>query len=564
MDLKLTGAEKTYLKGLIDRDEPLPLSYRERLFPSAQVIDGGGSKVDAGSMPALCPVERFPAITLQGSYPRGEEGIGPGGDSCWTNRLIRGDGRAVLTTLLKGPLRREIEAVGGVRMVYLDPPFATGGDFAMAVPVGEGPNPPVVEVPAFGDSWGTGEGYWAMLRELLRLAHALLAEDGSLYVHCDWRTSARMRLLLDEIFGPNRLVNELVWRYGLGNAAGRRSFARKHDTILFYAKSDRYVFNRLRGPVTPAMAAKYCHEDAHGRYMLSYGRKRYLQGGKPLESVWDIPTLGPTASERSGYPTQKPEALLERILLASTNPGDLVADLCCGSGTTLAVAERLGRRWLGADAGALAIQTGRRRLLAVREDLARGGRIAAPFEVLEVEEDGRPLEPGSGDDDPLGVLLAANRRVEAVARVTGLTVTVELRGAWVETRRDAEAVGVALRPGGWVLAVADGHLVRLAKGRDGGIVRERLTRRWSDWIEEWAVDFSGGVGEDRSSDAGAFQTDWHTVRSGRERDLALVSAPHAYPRPGTYRIGVQLSDPFECRTTMTLTVAVGEEEGRAG
>ncbi len=562
MDPKLTGAEKAHLKNLIDRDELLPLAYRARLFGGAQAVGGEEDGSDSGDVPLLYPVERFPALPSGCSHPGGEEG-GLGGGSCWTNRLIRGDSRAVLATVLSGPLRHEIEAAGGVRLIYLDPPFATGGAFSMTVPIGEGPNPPVVEVPAFGDAWGRGEGYWAMLRELLRLAHALLAEDGSLYVHCDWRTSARMRLLLDEIFGPDRLVNELVWRYGLGNAAGRRSFARKHDTILFYAKSDRYVFNRLRGPVTPAMAAKYCHEDERGRYMLSYGRKRYLQGGKPLESVWDIPTLGPTAGERVGYPTQKPEALLERIVLASTNLGDLVADLCCGSGTTLAVAERLGRRWLGADTGSLAVQTARRRLLAVRQSLASGGRTSAPFEVLEVAEDAHRWGSGS-DDDLLRAVLAANRGIEAVARVEGLSVTVALWGYGVEAHADGEAIGAALRPGRQVLAVVDGRLVRVAKGRNDDVVRERLTRRWSDWIEAWGVDFSTGEASGDRSENAVFQADWFAARGGRERGLPLVSAPHAYPQPGTYRVGVQVIDPFGCRTTTTLTVAVGAEETRAG
>ncbi len=566
MDAKLTEAEKTHLKGLIDRDEPLPPVYRERLFPGVQAMDKGERKA-IGSVPILCPVERFPALALECSGPRGEEEVGEGdraaADSGWTNRLIRGDSRAVLAALLGGPLRDEIAAAGGLKLVYLDPPFATGDDFSMRVAVGEGPDPPLVEVPAFGDAWGTGKGYWAMLRELFRLAHGLLAEDGSLYVHCDWRTSARMRLLLDEIFGPDRLVNELVWRYGLGNAAGRRSFARKHDTILFYAKTDRYLFNRLRGPVTPAMAAKYCHEDERGRYMLSYGRKRYLQGGKPLESVWDIPTLGPTASERVGYPTQKPEALLERIVLASTNPGELVADLCCGSGTTLAVAERLGRRWLGADAGLLAIQTARRRLLSVREVVAGGGQVSAPLEVLTVTEDTHATGPRSVDNDPLGDVLKASRRIEAVALVQGLTVTVELRGYEVGERGDGDAFAAPLRPEARMLAVVDGHLVRVAKGRDGGGVRESVTQRWSDWIEAWAIDFSGGASGE-GSPGGVFRVDWHTMRRGRRRGLALISAPHSYPRPGTYRIRVQVIDPFGCRTTTTLMAAVDEEEGSVG
>jgi DNA modification methylase len=182
--------------------------------------------------------------------------------------------------------------------------------------------------------------------------------------------------MLDGVFGAERFQNEIVWHYGLGAANATRHFLRKHDTILVYRKGDSSTFNLVRGAVTPAMRAKYCHEDERGRYMMSRGRRYYLKGGKPLDSVWRIPAIAATARERLGYPTQKPEALLERIVLSSSNEGDLVADFFCGSGTTPAVAHRLGRRWIACDDNPDAIAlTAARLKQALIERIAPAGAI---------------------------------------------------------------------------------------------------------------------------------------------------------------------------------------------
>jgi site-specific DNA-methyltransferase (adenine-specific)/adenine-specific DNA-methyltransferase len=235
-------------------------------------------------------------------------------------------------------------ASGSVDLIYADPPFFTGT--RRRAPNGR----------SFSDAWEGGlEAYLAWLRPHLVQFHRLLAESGTLYVHLDWHAVHYVKVELDRVFGADHFMNEVIWHYGLGAAQARSRFLRKHDTLLVYRRGARATFNVLRGPVTPAMADKYRHADERGRYMRSRGRRYYLQGGKPLDSVWEIPSIAATSKERLGYPTQKPEALLERIILASTNPGDTVFDPFCGSGTTPAVAQRLGRRWIAADSSAEAV-----------------------------------------------------------------------------------------------------------------------------------------------------------------------------------------------------------------
>jgi site-specific DNA-methyltransferase (adenine-specific) len=206
----------------------------------------------------------------------------------------------------------------------------------------------------------------AWLRGLLAECHRVLRPSGSLFLHLDWRASHRARVVLDEVFGEQCFRNEIIWHYGLGGGAPSDAFARKHDTILFYARSPSATFHRQRGPVTAAMDAKYAHVDEHGRrYQNAHGRRYYLQGGKRLDDVWELPALAPTAGERVGWPTQKPLALLERIVRAVCDPGACVLDPCCGSGTALVAAARLGLRAVGGDREAVAVELTAERLASL-------------------------------------------------------------------------------------------------------------------------------------------------------------------------------------------------------
>jgi site-specific DNA-methyltransferase (adenine-specific) len=242
-----------------------------------------------------------------------------------------------------------------IDLIYLDPPFGTGiarthrdgAGYADAVPDGI-------------------DGYIVWLGALLEQCHHALRPTGSLFLHLDWRASHRARVLLDERFGERCFRNEIIWHYGLGGGAPNDAFARKHDTILFYARSAEAIFHAERGPVTAAMDAKYAHVDELGRrYQNAHGRRYYLKGGKRLDDVWDMPALAPTAHERAGWPTQKPLALLERILRAACDPGACVLDPCCGSGTTLVAAASLGLRAVGGDRAEEAVMLSESRLAAV-------------------------------------------------------------------------------------------------------------------------------------------------------------------------------------------------------
>jgi site-specific DNA-methyltransferase (adenine-specific) len=233
-----------------------------------------------------------------------------------------------------------------IDVVYLDPPFGTG--IARTDRAGGG----------YRDALPSGmQGYITWLRGVLAECHRVLRPTGSLFLHLDWRASHRARVVLDELFGEQCFRNEIIWRYGLGGGAPANAFARKHDTILFYARSRDAAFHAERGPVTAAMAAKYAHVDVLGRrYQNAHGRRYYLRGGKRLDDVWDMPAIAPTARERVGWPTQKPLALLERIVRATSDTGDCVLDPCCGSGTALVAAALLGRRAVGGDRAGEAVE----------------------------------------------------------------------------------------------------------------------------------------------------------------------------------------------------------------
>jgi adenine-specific DNA-methyltransferase len=296
----------------------------------------------------------------------------------WRNRLIWGDKKYVLPALLD-------EFVGAVDLVYIDPPFFTGDDFSFSTSIsGEGftREPSRIEQKAYRDTWGSGlDGYLEWFYNTLLYLRELLADTGSIYVHLDWHLGHYAKLVLDEIFGVSNFLNNVVWLYGLGGSSARY-WPRKHDDLYWYSKNpDRQYFE---ASLIPAASQ----------------RMRGLQ--KKAPDYWDIPSINNMAEERVAYPTQKPEKLLERIISSSCPPGGLVLDCFCGSGTTPAVAEKLGRRWIAADLGRFAIHTTRKRLLGIPD--------VKPFMVQTLGACERQLWQEAEFGEPAAARTAAYRK----------------------------------------------------------------------------------------------------------------------------------------------------------
>jgi DNA modification methylase len=342
----------------------------------------------------------------------------------WHNKLIWGDNKLILSSLLHGPLRREIEAEGGLKLIYIDPPFAVGADFSHTIEInGESAtkSQSVLEEIAYRDTWQRGvSSYLSMMYERLKLMHSLLAEDGSIYVHVDPRVSSYLRLILSEVFGSSNFLSEIIWRRSSSTGSSKaisNKFPTNHDVVLLYRKNNSYTYNRQYRPYSEEYKKRFRYDDGDGRGLYridnlstysqstleklkednrlvipkkqgaNYGYKRYLNETKGIvvDDVWiDINFVNPMASEGVGYPTQKPESFLERIIKASSNEGDLVADFFCGSGTTAAVAEKLNRKWLATDLGRFAIHTTRKRMIQVQREQKEKGQDFRAFEILNL------------------------------------------------------------------------------------------------------------------------------------------------------------------------------------
>ncbi|HPD58073.1 MAG TPA: site-specific DNA-methyltransferase [Smithellaceae bacterium] len=287
----------------------------------------------------------------------------------WRNRLIWGDKKYVLPSLLP-------EFAGKVNLIYIDPPFNVGSDFSFKATISDNPEteedettqfvkqPSIIEQKAYRDTWGKGlDSYLQWFYETVLLLKELLADDGSIYVHLDWHAGHYAKAVMDEIFGYENFRNEIVWHYRTGNLA-KNQFQRKHDTIFFYSKSDKINFTPIEqkeyyadvyGPnFKPSFEGRKQGKDEKGTFRMSM-----------VDDVWDISAVFTLSNEHLPYDTQKPEALLARIIKASSSEGDLILDCFSGSGTTAIVAEKNNRRWITCDLGRFAIHTTRKRLLGI-------------------------------------------------------------------------------------------------------------------------------------------------------------------------------------------------------
>ncbi|MDR1872367.1 MAG: site-specific DNA-methyltransferase [Deltaproteobacteria bacterium] len=732
---RLTPQEIQEIERYLSEDKPLPEKFRFLLFEDKREVElvwnGKSNNVTNVVLPFQIieqidepRTEQFETGDLFSVDPRGRQSDG------WNNKLIWGDNKLILSSLKNGPMREEIEKQGGIKLIYIDPPFDVGADFSMDIEIGDETftkDPSIIEEIAYRDTWGNGvDSYNSMIYERLSLIKDLLNIHGSLFIHCDYRVNSYLRVILDEIFGKDNFVNEIIWQRTNAHSDSVK-LGNIHDTILFYSKSKSYIWNKIYTNYSEEYIDKfYNNVDSNGRRwmsdnlsasglsgggyeyvwkghkriwrlpiekmksleesnLLTYTNKglarykRYLDEmpGKPLQDLWmdtkGFAGWGNSRIEFLGYPTQKPEDLITRILQISSNSNDLVADFFCGSGTTAAVAEKLGRKWIATDLGKFAIHTTRKRLLGVQRELKKAGKAYRAFEVLnlgkyerehyvavnqDLREEERFKQQEAREQAFIELILKAYHaeRVEGFSTFHGkksnhmvvvgpvnLPVTrlfieevilecrklhvtnVDILGfefemglfpnmleeanskgitiapkyiptdvfdkraidkdqisfhdvAYIEVKPHYSKDGIAveltnysiyysqgdraeaeskLKPGSSKILVSDGQIIKLTKDKKGIIRQEVLTKKWTDWVDYWSVDFdfeskreitaskdpaTGELTEKWTGDY-VFENEWQTFRTKKDRSLELKSVYHSYNgATGRKKIAVKVVD----------------------
>lgn len=753
--MNLTDNEKRDVIKYIEQGKPLPEKYRFLLFDDDREVElvwnGKTNEVTNVVLP-------FQVIEQIDEPREGEFGdSGTLWDTTgrqitgWTNKLIWGDNKLILSSLKNGPLRKEIEAQGGLKLIYIDPPFDVGADFSMDIKIGDGENeesftkkPSVIEEFAYRDTWGKGaDSFIAMIYERLKLMHDLLAEDGSIYVHCDERVSPYTKLILDEIFSEDNFRNEIIFRNTDPKNNTSKKYSRIHQTIYFYSKGDNYFLNNkgessssaikeysylmlddgtvktnkeyngkngrlfklenTTAPTnspqtkfewheyTPTNGWRYSKERMdellnEGKILLKNGKASSRCHIKYLDTVEGAVKSSLWTSEGSSkggiiYPTQKPELLLQQIIKASSREGDLIADFFCGSGTTLAVAEKLGRKWIGSDLGKFGIHITRKRMVGIQRELKKEGKNFRAFEILNmgryekqyylgIESDqarenkirkakefvdlilaaykAEPINtvPGFhgkkrdrlvvvgpidmpvsssaiesiikqcrdsgfakvdvlGFDYEMGIDFNDAKQegidvvfkiiprevfdkkavekghvkfydvafIEVKSTVKGRTenkeISIELTDFSVFYNQDnPEETPQALKPGGTKVIVENGQVVKVVKDKlTQEITKEILTKKWSDWIDYWAVDFNfadrkemikvheSGVEKEIWTGDYIFDNEWQSFRTKKNRNLELTSVSKQV-FPGNYKIAIKVVDIFGNDTTKVIEVTI--------
>lgn len=352
----LSKAEKDYLIDLIEQGKEIPSDFKHKLFPIEQkeyelVYAGKMRKEDLladddGSFPVPLQIEK---VFNGDAHPAFEDE--------WRNVIVFGDNLQFLKTIYKNddPIIKD-KIKGKVKLIYIDPPFATSDDFSTK----EGAK-------AYTDK-KEGAEFIEYLRKRIILAHSILADDGSIFVHLDWKMAHYIKIVLDEVFGKNNLRNEIVWAYNGPGSPGMKQFNRKHDTIFWYSKSSKWIFNDQEIRVKHNEKTKDNFKaglEGSGFVATTY---QLNQGGKIPEDWWEIAVasrIKVDGCNRMGYPTEKPTKLIERIIRACSNENDIVLDFFAGSGIVASVAERLNRKWISCDIGKLSFYTIQKRIIEI-------------------------------------------------------------------------------------------------------------------------------------------------------------------------------------------------------
>ncbi|MFN5309420.1 MAG: site-specific DNA-methyltransferase [Candidatus Kapaibacterium sp.] len=565
-------------------------------------------------------------------------------DTSWRNKLIWGDNKYVMSALLE-------QYAGKIDLIYIDPPFATGANFSTSVEIGDDEievtkEASAIEELAYRDTWGKGlDSFLQMMYDRLVLMRELLSEKGTIYVHVDYHVGHYAKIILDEIFGYENFRNEIVWRRMTPSGfKGKYDIGNSHDVIFRYSKSNNYLYN----PIKIAYSEEYIKErfskvDENGKrfkdekigtattkatieklkkegriYVTSNGTlriKHFLDDaeGYALDDVWtDLPTVNSQAVERVDYPTQKPEALLERIMKASSNEGDLVADFFGGSGTTAAVAEKLGRRWITSDLGRYAIHTARKRFLEIEG--------CKPFEILNIGKYERQywqtIQFGNKTAEQSmaeyiafvlklykaealpGSAYIHGKKGNKLVHIGGVDAPVtfsDIQYALEDTRRmkqkelvvlgwewemglhdvveqEAEKAGIKLhllsipREAMDKRAVDAGDIqffelayleTEVNKSADGYQVKltdfvipnlDLIPAEVKKLIKKWS-DYIDYWSVDWDYKDDTFHNQWQSYRTKKDRSLDLITDPHEYAKKGDYKVMVKVIDIFGNDTT---------------
>lgn len=537
-------------------------------------------------------------------------------DTSWRNKLIWGDNKYVMSALLE-------KYAGKIDLIYIDPPFATGANFSTTVSIGDNEvehtkEASAMEELAYRDTWGSGlDSFLQMMYDRLMLIRDLLNDNGSIYLHLDWHVGHYVKVLMDEIFGYNNFVNEITWHYYNKMAPDSKCFPRASDRILVYAKNNgKHVFHKQiekRDKPIKQLVRKFVDGKAIN-VRNAEGEVQYRETDeRRVDDVWRISMLQPAdRTENLFYPTQKPEAILERIIKASTNEGDLVADFFCGSGTTAAVAEKNNRRWIVADLGRFAIHTSRKRMLEIDG--------CKPFEILNIGKYERQywqtIQFGNkSPEQTLSEYIAfvlklykaealpgssyihgkKGNKLVHIGSVDAPVTFSDVQNILEETRRMKQKELVIL---GWEWEMGLHDVVEQEAAKAGikltllSIPREAMDKRAVDagdiqffelayleteviksvhgfqiklndfiipnldlvpeevkkMVKKWS-DYIDYWSVDWDYKNDTFHNQWQSYRTKKDRSLELITDPYQYPKKGDYRVMVKVIDIFGNDTT---------------